>query len=288
MQHIVNFCTFNKKTGMDFNIKLSNGYVLRGFIMSPVEKLRAMIILVHGLGEHIRRYEGWADLFSEAMIGMAGVDLPGHGLSDGKKGHIRSYAITDEMIDILLRECRKTFPGIPLFLYGHSLGGGIVLDYLIRKNPDVRGAIVTSPWLKLSFEPDRMKVKMAGIMKSIVPSLVQSSGLVVDHISRDPAVVEQYRKDPRVHGLISVSLFYSAMSAASVALKNAGSLRKLLLLMHGTGDQICSPQGSCGFAEKTPLAELKLWEGAYHELHNDYCRHEVFDTIRSWIEDKLF
>lgn len=272
---------------MDFNIKLSNGYVLRGFIMSPGEKLRAMIVLVHGLGEHIRRYEGWAGLFTEAMIGMAGVDLPGHGLSDGKRGHIRSYAITDEMIDILLQECRKTFPGVPLFLYGHSLGGGIVLDYLIRKNPDVRGAIVTSPWLKLSFEPDRMKVKMAGIMKSIVPSLVQSSGLVVDHISRNAGVVELYRKDPRIHGLISVSLFHSAMTAASGALKNASRLKKLLLLMHGTEDHICSPEGSREFAEKSPLVELRLWEGAYHELHNDYCRHEVFDTIRSWIDDKL-
>jgi alpha-beta hydrolase superfamily lysophospholipase len=58
------------------------------------------------------------------------------------------------MIGILLNECRKTFPGVPLFLYGHSLGGGMVLDYLLRKNPQVMGAIVTSPWLKLSFEPE--------------------------------------------------------------------------------------------------------------------------------------
>lgn len=272
---------------MDFNIKLSNGYVLRGFIMSPGEKLRAMIILVHGVGEHIRRYEGWAGLFTESMIGMAGVDLPGHGLSDGRRGHIRNYSVTDEMIDILLRECRKTFPGIPLFLYGQSLGGGMVLDYMVRKNPAVRGAIVTSPWLKLSFEPDRIKVRMAGIMKIVVPSLIQSSGLVVDHISRDSVVVERYRKDPLVHGLISVSLFHSAMSAASYALKNAAGLKKPLLLMHGTGDQICSHEGSLDFAAKTPLVELRLWEGAYHELHNDLCRHEVFDTIRSWIDDKI-
>lgn len=272
---------------MDFNIKLSNGYVLRGFIMSPGEKIRAMIIMVHGLGEHISRYTGWAGLFNEAMIGMAGVDLPGHGLSDGKRGHIRSYALTDEMIGILLDECRKTFPGVPLFLYGHSLGGGMVLDYLVRKNPQVRGAIVTSPWLKLSFEPERTKVRMAGFMKNILPSLVQSSGLVVDHLSRDEDVVDRYRKDPLVHGLISVSLFHSAMASASAALKNASSLKKPLLLMHGTGDQICSSDGSRAFADSTPMAELRLWDGAYHELHNDLCRHEVFDTIRNWLENKL-
>lgn len=272
---------------MDFNIKLSNGFILRGFINSPGERMKAMIIMVHGLGEHIRRYSGWSGLFSEAMMGMAGVDLPGHGLSDGKRGHIRSYSLTDEMTGILLNECRKTFPGVPLFLYGHSLGGGMVLDYMLRKNPEVRGVVVTSPWLKLSFEPDSMKIRLAGIMKNILPSLTQSSGLVTDHISRDAEVVELYRKDPLVHGLISVSLFHSAMTAAKESLKNASSLKKPLLLMHGTGDLICSSEGSREFAANTPLAELRLWDGAYHELHNDLCRHEVFNAVRTWIENLL-
>jgi alpha-beta hydrolase superfamily lysophospholipase len=197
---------------MDFNIKLSNGQILRGYIKSPGENLRAVVILVHGLGEHIQRYSNWAGLFNEAMIGFAGVDLPGHGRSEGKRGHIKSYTQTEEMIDILLNECRKTFPGIPLFLYGQSLGGGIVLDYLVRKDPKIKGAIVTSPWLKLSFEPDESKVKLAGIMKNIFPGLIQTSGLIVDHISHDQKVVEAYKNDPLVHGKISVSLFHSAMS----------------------------------------------------------------------------
>ena len=87
------FVHLTKKAGMDFNIKLSNGFILRGFINSPGERMKAMIIMVHGLGEHIRRYSGWSGLFSEAMMGMAGVDLPGHGLSDGKRGHIRNYSL---------------------------------------------------------------------------------------------------------------------------------------------------------------------------------------------------
>ncbi len=76
---------------MDFNIKLSNGQILRGYIKSPGQHLRAVVILVHGLGEHIQRYTNWAGLFNEAMIGFAGVDLPGHGRSDGRRGHIKNY-----------------------------------------------------------------------------------------------------------------------------------------------------------------------------------------------------
>jgi alpha-beta hydrolase superfamily lysophospholipase len=272
---------------MDFNIKLSSGLILRGYIKSPGENLRAVVILVHGLGEHIQRYSNWAGLFNEAMIGFAGVDLPGHGRSEGKRGHIKNYTQTDEMINILLNECRKTFPGIPLFLYGHSLGGGIVLDFLIRKDPRISGAIVTSPWLKLSFEPDPSKVKLAGIMKNIFPGLIQPSGLVVDHISHDQMVVDAYKNDPLIHDKISVSLFHSAMSAATNTLKNAVSLKKPLLLMHGTDDHICSPEGSREFASRAKSVELKLWDGGYHELHNDLYRHEAFNYIIGWLNSRL-
>lgn len=272
---------------MDFNIRLSNGQVLRGFIKSPGADLRAVVILVHGLGEHIQRYWELSEILNNENIGFAGVDLPGHGLSDGKRGHIRSYAATDEMIEILLNESRKTFPGIPLFLYGHSLGGGIVLDHLVRKHPKVKCAIVTSPWLRLSFEPGRSKVKLASIMKNILPSMVMPSGLVTEHLSHDKSVVENYRKDPLVHGKISFSLFYSAMFAADIALENASALKVPLLLMHGSDDLICSQAGSREFASKTELAELKIWEGGLHELHNELFRQEVFSYLIKWINTRL-
>lgn len=272
---------------MDFNIKLSNGQILRGILISPGENMRAVVILVHGLGEHIRRYSAWAGMFSRERIGFAGVDLPGHGRSEGKRGHIKSYALLDEMTDIIINECRKTFPGIPVFLYGHSLGGGIMLDYLVRKQPKVKGAIVTSPWLKLSFEPEKSKVKLAAFLKNIFPGLVNSSGLVVDHISHDREVVDKYKNDPYVHGKISVNLFHGAMMAASNALENASSLKVPLLLMHGSEDMICSPDGSREFVAKAKSAELKIWEGGYHELHNELFNQEVFDYLVKWINNIL-
>jgi len=272
---------------MDFNIKLSNGQILKGFIKSPGKNLRAVVIFVHGRGEHIQRYSNWAGLFNEALIGFAGVDLPGHGRSDGKRGHIKSYTLTDEMINILLDECRKTFPGVPLFLYGHSLGGGIVLDYLIRRDPGVRGAIVTSPWLKLAFEPEESVVRLATMMRKVFPALIMSARLVVEHLSREQKVVDAFKNDPLNHNKISLSLFHSAVSAASNALKNAASLNIPLLLMHGADDHICSAEGSIEFASKTKMAELKLWDGGYHELHNDLFRHEVFNYIITWINSRL-
>ncbi|MBE3093972.1 MAG: alpha/beta hydrolase [Actinobacteria bacterium] len=272
---------------MDFNIKLSNGQVLRGMIQSPGENTKAVIILVHGLGEHIQRYIYWADLFKKEGIGFAGVDLPGHGRSEGRRGNITSYALLGDMIDILLNSCKKTFPGIPVFIYGHSLGGGIVLDYLLRRNPKVNGAIVTSPWLRLSFEPAKVKLIMAFVMKNLLPGLIQPSGLIVSHISHDEAVVEKYKTDPLVHGKISVSLFHGAMTAAAYSLKHASDLKVPTLMLHGSDDLVYSPEGSREFAGKTSLADLKIWDGGYHELHNEPFKDEVFAYIINWINRKL-
>jgi alpha-beta hydrolase superfamily lysophospholipase len=272
---------------MEYNLKLRDGKVLRGIINSPGEKARAIILFVHGLGEHIRRYDNWSHKLNSEGIGFTGVDLPGHGGSDGVRGNIRSYTQTDEMIDSLLETIRNTFPGLPVFVYGHSLGGGIVLDYLVRKKPHINGAIVTSPWLRLSFEPGKLKLAMASVMKSILPGLIQPSGLIVDDISHDKSVIEKYTADPLVHDKISVSLFHSAMNAGDYALKHASELEVPLLLMHGSDDKICSPEGSREFASDTSLAELKIWEGGYHELHNETFREDVFTYLMRWLNARI-
>ena len=272
---------------MDFNIKLSNRQVLRGMIQSPGENLRAIIIFVHGIGEHIHRYDYWAGLFNKEGIGFAGVDLPGHGRSDGRRGHIKSYALLGEMIDILIKSCKQTFPGTPVFIYGHSLGGGIVLDYLLRRNPKVKGAVVTSPWLRLAFEPSKDKVLLASVLKNLLPGFVQPTGLIVNHISHDENVIEKYKTDPLVHGNISVSLFHGAMTAAKYSLDHASELKVPTLLLHGGDDMINSPDGSREFAGKTDLVELKIWDGGYHELHNETFKDEVFVYILNWLNRKL-
>jgi alpha-beta hydrolase superfamily lysophospholipase len=270
---------------MEFNIKLSNGQILKGIIQSPGENLKAVIIMIHGIGEHIHRYDHWTTLFNRETIGFTGVDLPGHGLSDGIRGDIKSYALLGEMIDILIESCKKTFPDCPVYIYGHSLGGGIVLDYILRRSPKINGAIATSPYLRLAFEPPRIKIVLASVMKHLFPGLVQSTGLNADHLSHDKAVVEKYKNDPLVHDKISVRLFSESGEAANYSLIHASELKVPTLIIHGSDDNINSVEASREFAGKTNMAELKIWEGGYHELHNEPFKDEVFKYIMNWIKD---
>ncbi|NSW93605.1 MAG: alpha/beta hydrolase [Bacteroidales bacterium] len=272
---------------MDINIRLGNGQVLRGLILSPGDRLRAVVIMVHGLGEHIFRYEAWAKKFNMIDIGFAGVDLPGHGRSDGKRGHIKSYRDLYEMLDILISEAGKTFNGLPVFIYGHSLGGNVVLSYLLKQSPRIRGAIVTSPWLRLAFQPSEAKIKAAAFMKHFLPAMVQASGLVTEHLCHDTEVVEKYRKDKLVHDKISLKLFSEAVKSAGYILSHSEELKIPLLIMHGDSDMITSSEATAGFARKAPHTQLKIWEGGYHELHNEPFRDQVFSEISGWIEKRL-
>jgi acylglycerol lipase len=272
---------------MNYSIILSNGQILRGMIKSPGENFKAVIILVHGIGEHIERYNYWADLFNKEGIAFTGLDLPGHGRSDGRRGDIKSYTLLDEMLDILIKNCNQTFPAVPVFLYGHSLGGGIVLNYLLRKNPEIKGAIVTGPFLRLAFEPPKIKLILAAVMKNLLPGLIQPSGLNSNHLSHDKNIVDKYNNDPLVHRKISVSLFYGAITAASYSLSHASELKVPTLILHGDDDLLISLSGSKEFASKTSVAELKIWEGGYHELHNEPFKNDVFNFILNWINKKL-
>ena len=271
---------------MDFYIELKNSMKLKGVIINPSDETMAMIILIHGLGEHIGRYLEWANRFAEKGIGFVGVDLPGHGYSPGRRGFIKSYDVINEIIDILINTTKRTFPSVSIYLYGHSLGGTLALNYLLKTNPKLDGAIITSPWLKLAFEPPKSKIVLARALNYVLPWLIQRSGLKAGHISRETEVVEQYKSDPLGHGKISIRLFNIAIKSASYALEHSGDLKIPTLLLHGGADKITSPEASKKFAMGNSKTDFMEFEEGYHELHNEAFKSQVFEKIIDWIDNK--
>ena len=182
----------------------------------PAAQPAAVVCLVHGIGEHSARYAHVADAFTRAGYALISFDLRGHGRSEGPRGHTPSFEMFMADIDLLLDEARRRYPGIPRFLYGHSLGGLLVLNYALRRKPDLQGVIATSPGLRTSITEQKTKILLSNVLGSTLPTLSLSTGLDATQISRDPDVVTAYLADPLVHDQATTG--YSQTDPASYLL----------------------------------------------------------------------
>jgi len=138
---------------------------------------KGVVCLVHGHGEHVGRYDHVGEALSAAGYALLGFDQRGHGRSAGQRGHIPSYEALLDDIALLLEQAMNRYPALPLFLYGHSMGGNEVINYALRRKPALSGVIATCPWLRLAFEPPALKVALGRMMNRIFPAFAQKSGL---------------------------------------------------------------------------------------------------------------
>ena len=248
-------------------------------------ELKGVISLVHGLGEHSGRYSTWAGLLNQAGYTVLSYDLRGHGKSGGQRGHISSF--DDYMKDtaLLLDEAKKRYPEAAQFLYGHSLGGIIVTNYVLRKKPQLNGVIVSGLANKTSLQEQKGKIILAKVLGSIVPKMSMSTGLVPATISKDPQVVEKYIHDPMVHNKASVGFAKASMDAINYDDQHAQEWELPVLFMHGELDKLGYADGSREFSGKIKGdCTLKIWPGMYHEVHNEPEKDQVLDYLCKWLD----
>jgi alpha-beta hydrolase superfamily lysophospholipase len=240
--------------------------------------------MVHGLGEHSGRYAHWAALLNQAGYEYMAYDLRGHGKSDGQRGYVSSFDEYVKDTDILLKEAPERFPGIPRFLYGHSLGGLIVNYYVLLRKPQLNGVIVTALSNKTSLQGQKAKVMLSKILGSIVPKMTLETGLIPTTISRDPDIVTRYVNDPMVHHKVTVGWGKSALETIAWTDQHAGDWTLPVLFMHGEDDQLGFAEGSREFASKIAGdCTLKIWPGLYHEVHNEPEKEQVFAYLINWL-----
>ena len=271
----------------EFQFKTNDESLLFAREWQPESDPRGVICLIHGLGEHSGRYAYLAKVLTLEGYTLLAYDQRGHGQSLGQRGHAPSYESLLDDIDSFGRESSRRFPNLPLFLYGHSLGGNLVLNYVLRRKSKFVGVIATSPWLRLAFEPSDLKVKLALVMNKIWPSFSQFNDLDLRALSHDITIIDAYRVDPFVHNKISARLFFSVYQAGLWAIENAALFDTPLLLMHGGDDHITSAEATKQFAKQVQQdCTLKIWEGLYHELHNELEKEEIMIYLTNWLKSK--
>lgn len=265
--------------------KAKDGLDLYACQWAPAGTPRASIILVHGLGEHTGRYGHLAAALTDNGVALLGFDLRGHGKSGGGRGHTPSYEALLDDITGFLSQAEARYPGVPQFLYGHSLGGNLVLNYPIRCPSNLRGVIATGAWLELAFQPPPAQIRMAKLMNIISPAFSQNNTLNAKDLSHDQAVVTAYEQDPLVHRLISARMFAALYDSGLWALAHAAEFPLPLLLMNGAEDAIVSVKAVRKFAERAgDKVTLKIWEGMYHEVHNESVQAQVFQLMLDWLQ----
>ena len=281
--------TEEKSSKIKWRFKSQDGLELFVHAFPAQEDPKAVVCIVHGHGEHIERYEHVAAALNQAGYSVIGYDHRGHGQSDGPRGHIPSYELLLDDMTRFRNEVKEYYPDIPHFVWGHSMGGNIVLNYMLRNNTELSGVIATGPWLKLAFEPPAIQIFLGKMMDKIKPDYTQESGLDTAALTRDPDVVRAYEEDNLVHGKVSARLMVEMLGSGLWALEHANEFSQPLLLMHGGADRITSTEASKDFAAKAPVdnVTLKIWDGFYHELHNEPEKDEVFKTIINWMDNCL-
>ncbi len=268
----------------EFILTSPQGYQIFAREWQPKFTPRAVVLLVHGLGEHSGRYQHVADAFNQRGFLVFAPDLPGHGRSAGPRGYIRAYDDFLELFDWLSRGFRQRYPETSWFLYGHSMGGNLVLYYTLRRNPSATGVIACSPGLRPA-RPSPIPLGLGKALQQIFPSLRINNGLDLSGLSRDPKVIEAYRHDPLVHPHISLRLGVGLISAGEWLLNFKGKFPLPLLLMQGTADRLVDPRATDQFARQiSGDTTYKTWEGFYHELHNEPQKAAVMTFILDWAE----
>jgi len=255
----------------------------------PEKDPKAVVCLVHGLGEHIGRYEHVGAAFAAADYALLGFDLRGHGKSGGARGHTPSLEAFFKDMDDFVAQAASRYPSAPRFLYGHSLGGLLSLSYSLSHKLDARGMIISSPGLRTAIHEQKMKLMLAKVLGSLAPTISLPSELSTAHLSRDPQVVAAYVNDPLVHDKITTGFGRAGLQATDIVFARAAQLPVPILLAYCSGDKIAFPRGSEEFARLAPqgLVTLKRFEGLYHEPHNEPEKADVLKTYIQWLDAQV-
>jgi alpha-beta hydrolase superfamily lysophospholipase len=255
----------------------------------PENEPEAIFLVVHGLAEHSGRYMNVVNFLVSSGYAVYGIDHIGHGKSDGKKGYAKrfeDYTTTLKKYFDMVREWR---PEKPIFLIGHSMGGLISAAYLLKHQDELSGAVLSGPGIKVPDNISQAIIFVGNILSFIMPKagLVQ---LDAEGVSRDPAVVEAYARDPLVYtGKITARLGAELLKAMKRVTEQAPKIRLPIMIVQGSDDKLVDPSGAQLLYDLVSSKDktIKIYNGFYHEVFNEPEHELVLNDVKIWIETHL-
>jgi len=266
------------------------GRVRLRYRMLEVPQPRAVLLVVHGLGEHAGRYARFAEAMTASGVSTYALDQRGHGISEGRRGHVNRFHVLLQDLDRFVREVGGLVDAsLPMFLLGHSMGGLVALRYLEEYDAPLHGAIIVAPWLGTAADVPRWKTTLAGVFTRLLPAIPIRNGIDPAALSRDPDVVRAYRDDPLVHDRITPRLFTEVSVAMGDVQRRGERIHTPLLLLIPEADRIVDAQRTLAFGRSLPPGDvtIRVYPGHYHELLNEPDRMATIREVRDWLGARL-
>ena len=262
--------------------------VVQDWPLDPSVKLRGVVIVVHGLGEHAGRYEHVARHLNAWGFAVRGYDQCGHGESSGARGSLPSDTrLLDDLADMVDSTRTRYGKDTPVILIGHSMGGLVVGRFVSLQMRAVEGLVMSSPALDAGM--NAFQKLLVSVLPKIAPDLRVGNGVKPQFISHDPAVVAAYKADPLVHDRISARLARFIAAAGPQTLALAPQWTVPTLLMYAGDDRLLNPDGSRVFAAQAPknVVTTQCFDTLYHEIFNEKDAGPVFATMKKWLDERF-
>jgi acylglycerol lipase len=249
---------------------------------------RALIVLVHGLGEHSGRYDHVVARLVGEGYAVHALDHRGHGRSDGPRALIEDMDDAVADLDTLVDMAVASQPGLPVFMLGHSMGGLLGLRYALAHQDRLAGLVLSAALAQLDAVPKPLE--LVGRALSVIAPRAPLIAIDATLVSRDPAVVAAYRSDPLVHhGKVPARTAVQLADTVQRFPTTVGAITVPTLILYGTADGLCPPAGSEMLARRLGSADLtvKAYDGLFHEILNEPERDAVLDDIVAWLAARV-
>ncbi len=251
---------------------------------------RATLVVVHGIGEHSGRHARLGRALREAGVTTVAFDLRGHGRSGGRPGHVERFEDHVEDLAVFRRVVEALVGPGPRFLLGHSLGGLVAVQYLLRRRPDdLAGVVLSSPALRLRVEPGEAKLRFVRLLERLLPAVAFPNQIRPEHLTHDHRIAEEYATDPLIRHRSTPRTFLETLRAMAEARERAAEVTWPLLVLGGTDDRVVSPEAARDFVQRasSPDKRLVLYPALYHEVFHEPERARVRGELLRWLAARI-
>ena len=255
----------------------------------PTNPPNAVLVILHGVAEHSNRYLNLVDHLLPEDFVIYTFDQRGHGQSPGQRGYIESWDEYRDDLERFLDLVHRREPDLPVFVFGHSQGALIALDFIINRSNHLAGTIVSGSPLDSDDAASPLLVAAAKILSRVWPTFSLDSPINPAQLSCDARVVQNYMDDPEVFKILTARWGTEYLKAQNEVIENAARIEIPILIIHGGEDMLCNPQGSQDLFDRVSSADktLKIYPSYFHELHNEPGHVTVIQDINEWIKQRL-